>query len=83
MQRSLPLPAGINSLVMTGCPLSHNTHRGGHRGAEVELGRVRGERRSQLEKWALDRLNLVPTEGASQLVIFWGAALDTGATSVT
>ncbi len=38
------------------------------------------ERRARLERWALDRLNVDPTVGATQIVDFWGAALDAGAT---
>lgn len=41
------------------------------------------ERRSRLERWALDRLNLVPTAGAAQLMDFWGPALDAGATQLS
>jgi hypothetical protein len=40
-------------------------------------------RRARLQKWAADRLNLVPDEGAAELVTFWNAALDGGATRLT
>jgi hypothetical protein len=36
-----------------------------------------------LERWALDRINLVPTAGADALCAFWGATLDEGATELT
>jgi len=41
------------------------------------------ERRTRLERWALDRLNLHPTEGGAQLLAFWGATLDEGATQLS
>lgn len=40
-------------------------------------------RRGRLEKWAVDRLNLEPAVGAVQLLEFWGAALDAGATELS
>lgn len=41
------------------------------------------DRRTRLERWALDRLNLDPTIGAAQLIDFWCATLDAGATRLT
>jgi hypothetical protein len=40
------------------------------------------ERRTQLQQWAIQRLNLNPTLGASQLVDYFGAILDAGATQL-
>jgi hypothetical protein len=41
------------------------------------------ERRKRLEQWAIDRLNLNPVLGASQLLDYFGASLDAGATQIT
>jgi hypothetical protein len=41
------------------------------------------ERRRRLEGWAIERLNLNPIVGAAQLVDFWDAALNAGATDLT
>jgi hypothetical protein len=38
------------------------------------------EERTQLETWAIDRLNVDPGLGAAQILDFWCAALDAGAT---
>lgn len=38
--------------------------------------------RTRLERWAIDRLNVDPQIGASQLVDFWSAALNAGATQL-
>jgi hypothetical protein len=40
------------------------------------------ERRRRLERWAIDRLNLDPTLGASQLADYFDAILDAGATQL-
>lgn len=40
------------------------------------------QRRRKLEDWAIERLNLDPIAGAAQLVDFWGAALNAGATDL-
>ncbi len=40
------------------------------------------ERRTQLRQWAIQRLNLNPTLGAAQLVDYFGAILDAGATQL-
>jgi hypothetical protein len=40
------------------------------------------ERRRQLERWAIDRLNRDPALGASQLLHYLGAILDAGATQL-
>ena len=37
------------------------------------------DRRKVIERWAIDRLNADPSEGAMQLVIYWNSALDAGA----
>lgn len=41
------------------------------------------DQRRRLESWALDRLNVVPTAGAAELVDYWAAALDAGATQLS
>lgn len=41
------------------------------------------ERRRRLEKWAIERLNRESTAGAAQLIDFWGAALNNGATRLS
>jgi hypothetical protein len=41
------------------------------------------ERRKRLEQWAIDRLNLDPILGASQLLDYFSASLDAGATQLT
>jgi hypothetical protein len=41
------------------------------------------ERRRRLEQWATDRLNLDPILGASQLLDYFSASLDAGATQLT
>jgi hypothetical protein len=38
------------------------------------------ERRRRLERWAINRLNLDPSAGASELLEYWGSSLDAGAT---
>lgn len=43
---------------------------------------VDADRRRKLENWAIERLNLDPAVGAAQLVDFWGAALNAGATDL-
>lgn len=40
------------------------------------------KRRSRLERWAVERLNFKPAAGAAQLLEFWDAALDAGATQL-
>jgi hypothetical protein len=40
------------------------------------------ERRTQLQQWAIQRLNLNPTLGAAQLADYFGAILDAGATQL-
>jgi len=40
------------------------------------------ERQEKLDRWAVDRLNVEPTAGAAQLVDYWNAALDAGATDL-
>jgi hypothetical protein len=41
------------------------------------------ERKRRLEQWAIDRLNLDPVSGASQLLDYFNASLDAGATQLT
>jgi hypothetical protein len=41
------------------------------------------DQRGHLEKWATNRLNHDPAAGAEQIIDFWGAALDVGATRLS
>ncbi|MGY4414888.1 hypothetical protein ACVWW4_006624 [Bradyrhizobium sp. LB7.1] len=40
------------------------------------------QRRDKLDAWAISRLNAEPDRGAAQLLAYWGAALDAGASDL-